>query len=384
MTVPSKPHWDLFCRVVDNFGDIGVCWRLARILAAEHGIAVRLVVDRPEILDRIANSHEIYNKSVCYHQVEVVRWSDSIRPSTDTSVVVEVFACDPPEPYLAAMAELARCPLWINLEYLSAESWVAGCHGMLSRHPQLGIDKLFMIPGFDRASAGLLRESSLDEQRRRFLSDPEARAAMWCGLGVPPPAPGELRASLFGYENPVVVRLLDVLSRHSRPVTVVVPEGRSVADLSRRLGLGLARAGDVWREGSLQVAVVPFTDQHSYDRLLWCCDLNMVRGEDSLVRALWAGRAMLWQAYPQQDDDHHAKVEALLGRLLPFVEPAAADDAAALWRHWNGMSGRGPAWARLESTVAALTSAIDAWRQALAKGPELATSLVNAATSQIQ
>jgi hypothetical protein len=22
-------HWDIFCRVIDNFGDIGVCWRLA-------------------------------------------------------------------------------------------------------------------------------------------------------------------------------------------------------------------------------------------------------------------------------------------------------------------------------------------------------------------
>ena len=384
MSVPSKPHWDLFCRVVDNFGDIGVCWRLARILAVEHGIATRLVIDRPEILEKIASSYKDYSKTYTYSLIEVVRWSDSIRPSTDTCVLVEVFACDPPAPYLAAMAELARPPLWINLEYLSAESWVAGCHGLLSRHPRLGIDKLFMIPGFDHASAGLLRESSLDEQRRRFLSDPEARAAMWCRLGVPPPAPGELRASLFGYENPLVAKLLEALARDPRPVTVVVPEGRSVADLSRRLGLGLARAGDAWRDGSLQLRVVPFTDQDAYDRLLWSCDLNMVRGEDSLVRALWAGRAMLWQAYPQQDDDHHAKVEALLDRLLLFLEPAAVADAAALWRHWNGMSGREPAWTRVGRTVGALASAVAAWRQVLGKGPELATSLVKAAASQIE
>ena len=26
--------WDLFCRVIDNHGDLGVCWRLARDLAA--------------------------------------------------------------------------------------------------------------------------------------------------------------------------------------------------------------------------------------------------------------------------------------------------------------------------------------------------------------
>ena len=26
-------HWDMFCRVIDNYGDIGVCWRLAADLA---------------------------------------------------------------------------------------------------------------------------------------------------------------------------------------------------------------------------------------------------------------------------------------------------------------------------------------------------------------
>ena len=41
----SRPQWDVFCAVVDNYGDIGVCWRLSRQLAAEHGIAVRLWVD---------------------------------------------------------------------------------------------------------------------------------------------------------------------------------------------------------------------------------------------------------------------------------------------------------------------------------------------------
>ncbi len=36
---------DIFCAVVDNYGDIGVCWRLARQLAHEHGMTVRLWVD---------------------------------------------------------------------------------------------------------------------------------------------------------------------------------------------------------------------------------------------------------------------------------------------------------------------------------------------------
>ncbi|MEO7887531.1 MAG: elongation factor P maturation arginine rhamnosyltransferase EarP, partial [Polaromonas sp.] len=37
-------QWDIFCKVIDNFGDIGVCWRLAADLASR-GHKVRLWVD---------------------------------------------------------------------------------------------------------------------------------------------------------------------------------------------------------------------------------------------------------------------------------------------------------------------------------------------------
>ena len=379
MTKRSSGRWDLFCRVVDNFGDIGVCWRLARILAGEHGISLRLIVDRPEIFVKISGDNIKSKKSKCYNEISVVQWHDSLRPSTDTVVVVEAFACDPPQQYVEAMANLPRCPLWINLEYLSAEAWVADCHGLVSRHPRFGLDKRLMIPGFDAASAGLQREASLYFERRRFLSDAAARGAMWRALGLPPPVAGELRASLFGYENAAVPALLNALSRQPRPITVLVPEGRSVADLAARLNAPLRRTGDAWRRGSLGLRVVPFTDQNAYDRLLWACDLNMVRGEDSLVRALWSGGAMLWQAYPQSDDAHHAKVEAVLGRLLPWVDQAAAGEVGALWLLWNGIPGPPPDWQRIAGTLDALSQAIDAWRRQLEAGPELAMSLVNAA-----
>ena len=46
MKPESAPQltWDIFCNVVDNFGDIGVCWRLACNLASR-GKRVRLWVD---------------------------------------------------------------------------------------------------------------------------------------------------------------------------------------------------------------------------------------------------------------------------------------------------------------------------------------------------
>ena len=39
-------RWDLFCRALDNYGDIGVGWRLAADLGAR-GEAVRLWLDDP-------------------------------------------------------------------------------------------------------------------------------------------------------------------------------------------------------------------------------------------------------------------------------------------------------------------------------------------------
>ena len=116
---------DLFCRVVDNYGDIGVCWRLARQLVVEHGAQVRLIVDdlaafrflAPEIDPALTQQHLL--------GVDVIAWhiSDALQPA---AIVIEAFACDPPAPYVLLMAAHAEKPVWINLEYLSAEAWEIG------------------------------------------------------------------------------------------------------------------------------------------------------------------------------------------------------------------------------------------------------------------
>jgi uncharacterized repeat protein (TIGR03837 family) len=126
---------DLFCRVIDNYGDIGVCWRLARQLASEHAAQVRLIVD-------------------------VIAWetSSSLPPAP---IVIEAFACDPPDAYVHAMAANAIKPIWINLEYLSAEAWIDDVHGLPSPHPRLPLTKFFFCPGFTEKSGGLIREKSL-------------------------------------------------------------------------------------------------------------------------------------------------------------------------------------------------------------------------------
>ncbi|NWD52933.1 elongation factor P maturation arginine rhamnosyltransferase EarP, partial [Pseudomonas gingeri] len=68
-------NWDIFCTVVDNYGDIGVTWRLARQLVAEHGLAVRLWVDDLRAFERLCPELDIECEQQIQEGVEVRRWS---------------------------------------------------------------------------------------------------------------------------------------------------------------------------------------------------------------------------------------------------------------------------------------------------------------------
>jgi len=95
------------------------------------------------------------------------------------------------------------------------------------------------------------------------------------------------------------------------------------AVLTRRAAQGLP----AWTR--LTIHTLPRLSQVEFDHLLWACDLNGVRGEDSLVRALWAGKPLVWHIYPQDDDAHLAKLDAFLDWLGADATLRAAHHA------WN-------------------------------------------------
>ena len=128
---------DIFCTVVDNFGDIGVSWRLARQLANEHGMAVRLWVDDLTSFARLCPQVDVMLDTQYQQAVEVRRWPAEFPPVESAALVIEAFACRLPQRYEAAMAARVDKPVWINLEYLTAEDWVEGCHRLPSPHPTL-------------------------------------------------------------------------------------------------------------------------------------------------------------------------------------------------------------------------------------------------------
>ncbi|WP_114648858.1 elongation factor P maturation arginine rhamnosyltransferase EarP [Pseudothauera hydrothermalis] len=379
----AAPDCEIFCQVVDNFGDIGVCWRLARDLASR-GLAVRLWVDDWATLARLCPQAADETDGIKVAGVELRRWEAAFAPVEPARLVVEAFACELPAAHLAAMAEHRPKPVWINLEYLSAEDWVAGVHGMASPHPRLPLTKYFCVPGFDAASGGLPRGPGLIEARATFQANPDARKEFLSVHGGAPAADA-LVVSLFAYDHAQLAELLAVWCAGPRPMCLLVPEGRIVCDLAAALELPQLTVGDRVVRGALDLRVIPFTDQDGYDRLLWSCDLNFVRGEDSFVRAQWAACPLVWQSYRQADNAHHVKLEAFLRRYCAGLEPIAAQPLQAFWQAWNGMGGTekgnpaSPAdcWPAFAEALPALSAHARRWAKTLSEIPDLADTLAN-------
>ncbi|UVE16216.1 elongation factor P maturation arginine rhamnosyltransferase EarP [Pseudomonas sp. LS44] len=368
-----KTTWDIFCSVVDNYGDIGVTWRLARQLVVEHGQAVRLWVDDLRAFVRLCPEADALADSQWQQGVEVRVWHPDWQVVEPGQVVIEAFACHLPPAYIEAMAARPRT-LWLNLEYLSAEDWVGGCHGLPS--PQAnGLRKFFFFPGFTHDTGGLLREVDLLARRRVFQADPEARKVFLASIGVAV-APESRLISLFAYENPAVASWLDALAASDAAIQLLVPQGRVVADVQAWLGEGDLVVGGNWRRGNLQVHLLPFMRQEDYDLLLWSCDANIVRGEDSFVRAQWAGRPLLWHIYEQDEQAHWDKLEAFLSLYRQELSVTADAALSGLWQAWNAGEDMTKSWNACLKVWPELAEHAERWCLQQASRPDLTAALV--------
>lgn len=372
---------DIFCTIIDNYGDIGVCWRLARQLASEHRLQVTLWVDDLATFARLAPALDPQQPDQRLGDLRVRHWPGEIPDPQPADLVIEGFGCRLPAGFLAAMKARPTPPAWINLEYLSAETWVEDCHGLASVHPATGLVQTFWFPGFSERTGGLLREAGLLQARDRFQADPLEQAGFWERIGVPEALQIERRASLFAYENAAVPGLLGALAEADQPWLLLVPEGRALAQVRAWSGQAL-QAGDRLVRGALTLVVLPLLDTDDYDRLLFGCRLNAVRGEDSFVRAQWAGAPLLWHIYPQEEDAHWVKLEAFVAR----VEEGAG--MPALWaqaqRAWNRGDPDPVLWRALLADLPVLAGAARAWGDHLAREEDLAAKLMHFCSGRVE
>ncbi|WP_175772282.1 elongation factor P maturation arginine rhamnosyltransferase EarP [Paraburkholderia phenazinium] len=377
---------DLFCAVIDNFGDIGVCWRLARQLTSEHGWQVRIFVDDLHAFKKLCPALEVERSRQAVSGIVIEHWREPAHVG-DTlevaDVVIEAFGCELPHVYVAAMARRERAPVWLNLEYLSAEDWVADFHLRQSPHPRYPLTKTFFFPGLGAGTGGVLKERHLDAARAAFEASQQMREAWWRhATGQPAPHPDATVISLFAYENPAVDSLLEQWRDSPTPIELLVPEGRISGAIAHFFGLPAFPAGSHAERGSLRAHALAFTDQPGYDALLWASHLNFVRGEDSFVRAQWAARPFVWHIYPQADDAHLPKLDAALAHYAAPLPAAARAALARFWHAWNGVGQ--PDWADFQHHRAAFEQRAVDWGQELAALGDLAGNLAEFAKSQLK
>jgi uncharacterized repeat protein (TIGR03837 family) len=352
--------WDIFCRVIDNFGDIGVCWRLAAELG-RRGQTVRLWTDDSTALAWMAPAGA--------PGVQLLAWTASPADLAPGGAVVEAFGCAPPDRFVARMVAAQPRPVWINLEYLSAEPYAARSHGLASPQfsgPGAGLIKWFFYPGFTAATGGLLQCGAGPAQAAAQDTDAAAAAARaWVAARGWAAAPGEQAVTVFCYDNPALPALLQALA--PQPLLLRLPPGPVRLQLR-----ALEHASAL--PASLRLIDLPCLPQPDFDRLLAAADLNLVRGEDSFVRAQCAASApFVWQIYPQHDGAHGAKLEAFLDLYLAGRPAGLAGPVRAVFRAFNGLASL-PA---VLPDPTAWRSAHAHWRQALQMQADLCSQLVD-------
>ncbi len=398
MTPPlPAPIWGIFCVAIDNFGDIGVCWRLARQLHAEHAVMVHLFVDDWDALARFlrrplpASDASFHTQGVAVH-----RWQPGGMFSQaqcallqGAACVVEAFGCELPRSLVMQMASANPPTPWINLEYLSAEPWAAECHLLTSpqtvpvaRGGAVVVPQRFYFPGFTENTGGLIRERGLLAQHDAWQSMRHEERSQgfvsFAGSTGAPCDPGTLVLSFFGYEGRAITSLLSALEESPDPSLCLVPLGRCLRSVQSHFGLtDCPVPGDVLSRGSLRVLVLPFLSQPEYDRLLSVCDVNFVRGEDSFVRALWAANPLVWQLYPQEGNTHLTKMAAFWAVMRD--EGGAHDSLQAFWRHWNLDEDCRDLWHHLRPQLPTLRVQARNWQQRLATNPDLTATLIQVA-----
>ncbi|MDO8778635.1 MAG: elongation factor P maturation arginine rhamnosyltransferase EarP [Burkholderiaceae bacterium] len=333
-------RWDIFCKVVDNFGDIGVCWRLCCDLAVR-GHTVRLWLDDVSALAWMAPTGcpgvTVIDCSQGVSQTAVLTPGDVLVDTFGCEFAINLIANNPVNTPSIGKNNAQNRPVWLNLEYLTAESFAQRNHTLPCTHhagPAAGWTQRYFYPGFNVLTGGLLREKDLAQRQTAF------DRVVWLNqlsldlnLGFTTHAKDNSQfISLFCYEPAALEQLLDQLAHPAQArqhTYLLVTHGRA-AQAVKAILEHKNKHEPAWNMPELlSILFIPALTQRDYDHLLWACDLNFVRGEDSLVRAIWAGKPFVWQIYPQHDDVHHHKLNAFLEMMQ------APDSLKMAHKAWN-------------------------------------------------
>lgn len=288
----KKKMLDIFCDVIDNYGDAGFSLRLARALL-KRDISICFYCNNIDTLRSIISENDLKNPSL-----KLMPWpkASDYEPSP---TVIEAFSCRLPEELNDKLRD--RHSLVIELDYLTAEKFAEDCH-MLSSSSD-GIDSYFFFPGFTQKTGGVIFEKEFEEDIRKHRTDVLTTDGM--------------KISLFSYENPRLKELLQELSNSTFNPSITVFAGKALDNLNRICNCSLSAGKSINLKG-LHIKARSMCSQPEYDQILLSSDLNLVRGEESVVRAMLVGKPFLWHIYVQDEDAHLVKLNSFFDRIQEY------------------------------------------------------------------
>lgn len=283
---------DIFCEVIDNYGDVGVAYRLARELKRIYpNKELRFIINQTEELNLIKKNDDII----------VIDYKDVDKIEQPADLVIETFACNIPEIYMDKALKTSK--LMINLEYFSSEDWVDDFH---LQESFLGgnLKKYFFIPGLSEKSGGIIldkefldRKNKVQENREYYLKQFNINEKY------------DLIISVFSYEKNFD-NFLKTLQKLDKKVLLLL-----LSEKTQKNFIKYFDNNDYYDK--IKAVKLPFFTYDKYEKLLALCDINLVRGEDSFVRALLLAKPFLWHIYPQDENTHIIKLESFLEKYCP-------------------------------------------------------------------
>ena len=291
---------DIFCNVIDNFGDAGVVYRFAKELKkAEADKEIRIFLNRYDEFAAINPKIDINKNSQLIDGIfYLLREEKEVGDALPADVIIETFGCDIDEIYLE---KINKKTIILNLEYLSAESWVEEYHKMQSFTSNPNIKKYFFMPGFTEKTGGLIISSDKKEISRDILKEYYKGSIGDKKIGT-----------IFSYEHNFENLIEDILNLKEEYLLLIMGE-KSKESFKISMDKNFIQLEDGhFKKDNLEILFMPFVTQEKYDEIISVTDFNFVRGEESLARAALSGIPFIWHAYLQEDMVHMDKVNAFL------------------------------------------------------------------------
>ncbi len=327
----------VLCKVVDNFGDIGVAWRLCRRLAKiQTKYKINLIVDDFEAFSKIESSviarSGATKQSILIDGIEIFPWKDdtlchevfSRNDGERLSLILELFQCGRPDWMEKILFEekLERTVHIIMIDYLTAEKYAEDFHCLQSLTRSAKVQKVNFMPGFTKKTGGL----TIDDEWKEL--------AQWNEKG------------------PILIFI------YNKKGAVLFPEEK----------------------------YLPYLDQPEWDKMMKSCSALIIRGEETMSRACLSGIPFIWQAYPQSEEYHLVKVKALLERMKPHFNAKDFDIVEKAWLEINNTSfldGKEPfpdmtlnVYSDFFSSLKALRPGFVSFATSLRKNGDLASNLM--------